>query len=140
MADNGKTTTYGDILAVDVGRRHVGICFLRRKPFTWRFLPTVARGLATDEVARLVGETGCEAVVLGVPTNEDGSESEQAKDVRAFRRRLERRIGVPVFLADEYASSVVSRIELDTGGDDHARAAREIGITFLEQGPFPETK
>ena len=52
--------------------------------------PGTKRGLAT--LARLVEEQGAERVVVGLPLTLSGEEGHQAREVRTFAERLERRV------------------------------------------------
>lgn len=45
------------------------------------------------------------AIVLGLPLNMDGTMSERALKTQAFKERLERRTGLPVYLQDERLTS-----------------------------------
>lgn len=52
-------------------------------------------------LTKLFAEEEIEAIVLGVPLNKDGSSGSKAKQVEAFKERLEREFSKPVHLWDE---------------------------------------
>lgn len=53
----------------------------------------------------IVDETGAAGIVLGLPHNMDGSESDMEREVRAFGAKLAAVCGVPVLGSDERLTS-----------------------------------
>src|SRR5512139_83535 len=100
------------VLAVDVGRRRVGLAI--SDPTA-----TLARPLATldvseadrvervaREIERLAAEDeGLDEVVVGMPRHLDGTASPQTAEVEQFVSRLAPRIPVPIVTRDERLSS-----------------------------------
>jgi putative Holliday junction resolvase len=94
-------------LGVDVGTIRVGIAVMDTTvgiPFPLAVLPR-AQGRAEQGLLTLINEHSPDKVVIGLPLNSDGTESEQCKDVRGFYRRLSKRTPVPLILTDESHSS-----------------------------------
>lgn len=58
-----------------------------------------------DQLGRLIEEWRPDALVVGLPLNMDGSESEMTRRARKFANRLHGRFGKPVHLMDERLSS-----------------------------------
>ncbi len=107
------------VLAVDYGRRRVGLAVSDPLRITAQGLETVAvRSLkaAAAEVARVAGEVEAGEVVVGLPLNMDGSAGEMAAEAGAFAAEVERRTGLPVRRWDERLTSVAA-----------GRALREMG-------------
>ncbi|OGG51228.1 MAG: hypothetical protein A3F84_17910 [Candidatus Handelsmanbacteria bacterium RIFCSPLOWO2_12_FULL_64_10] len=108
------------VLAVDYGRRRVGLAVSDPLGITAQGLETVAvRSLkaAAAEVARVAEEVEAGEVVVGLPLNMDGSAGEMAAEAGAFAAEVERRTGLPVRRWDERLTSVAA-----------GRAMREMGV------------
>ncbi len=58
-----------------------------------------------EQIALLIDEWQPDAVVVGIPFNMDGSESEMSKRARKFGKRIHGRFNLPFFEADERLSS-----------------------------------
>ena len=107
------------ILAVDYGRRRVGLAVSDEMGFAARGLPTVradSRSSAVDSVAQVASDVGAAALLVGLPLNMDGSRGPMAEAAEAFAAALNRTTGLPVRLWDERLTTVAAR-----------RTIREIG-------------
>ena len=62
-----------------------------------------------DTVATLIAEWQPDTLVVGLPLNMDGSESESSQRARKFGQRLHGRFGLPVFMVDERLSTREAR-------------------------------
>ena len=108
-------------LAFDFGHKRIGVAVGDRITGTARPLPTVLSATAPDWAAllRVVSEWKPEALVVGLPLNEDGSEQPITTAARKFATDLAARSKLPVHLADERFSS--------RAADDALRDARSSG-------------
>ena len=107
------------ILAVDYGRRRVGLAVSDELGLAARGLPTVqanSRDSALDSVTRVAANVGASALLVGLPLNMDGSRGPMAEAAEEFAAALNRTTGLPVRLWDERLTTVAAR-----------RAIREIG-------------
>jgi putative holliday junction resolvase len=94
-------------LALDHGTKNIGIAFsdeleILASPFAvWpnQGEPTLAR------LARLAAEEGAQALVVGLPRHQDGTESATAPLARSFGEALRDRTGLPLVFWDEHLSS-----------------------------------
>ena len=88
------------------------------------------RSVATDvaRIAELRAAEGAELVVIGLPTNMDGSEGEQAATVRAFGDELAA-IGLAVAFADERLTSWEAAERLSAAGRRPDRSSGELDST-----------
>ena len=100
------------ILALDVGRRRVGLALsdtsatLARPYKTLTVLDADAVARVVEEVRRLASEEdGLAAIVVGMPKHLDGSPSEQSRAVEQFIATLRQHVAVPVTTEDERLSS-----------------------------------
>ena len=97
------------ILAVDYGERRTGLAISDE-------LGIAAHGLDTIEIddeselsariARIAKETGVEKIVIGLPLNMNGTESEKSRKVRKFGALLADELSLPVVFWDERMTSV----------------------------------
>lgn len=106
-------------LALDVGEKRIGVA--RSDDFGQLASPllTIQRQStagALDALARLVGETGAETVVVGLPVSFDGQLHAQAQAIQRFAERLRARIQTPIIFADETLSSVRAEEALRAAG------------------------
>lgn len=65
-----------------------------------------------DDIAALLAEWKPDLVLVGLPLNMDGTESEFCKRARKFSQRLHGRFGVQVELVDERLSSREAKAEV----------------------------
>jgi putative holliday junction resolvase len=97
------------VLAVDYGERRTGLAVSDELGISAHGLDTIE---AVDEaeipsrVAQTAKETGAKKIVVGLPLNMDGTESEKSKKVREFADILSREISVPVVFWDERMTSI----------------------------------
>lgn len=101
----------GRILAVDYGKRRIGLAVSDGLGLTAQGLPTV-EALGPVQAVKVVHEAvvSCEAeqVVVGLPLNMDGSRGPMAEAAEAFAAALREATGVPVTCWDERLTSVAA--------------------------------
>jgi putative Holliday junction resolvase len=108
------------ILAIDYGRRRIGIAMSDELGFTAQGLPTLHvrnKNHALAEVVAVIQAHQPGQVVVGLPLNLDGSPSEMATVVNEFVARLGHAIEIPICMLDERLTSVAAH-----------RTMREMGI------------
>jgi putative pre-16S rRNA nuclease len=101
------------VLAIDVGRRRIGLAISDPSRTLARPLSTLSVSSAADGVARVADEIGrlerdddgLSSVVVGMPVRLDGSPSEETASVAAFVDALRRRITLPIVTTDERLTS-----------------------------------
>jgi putative Holliday junction resolvase len=97
------------VLAVDYGRKRVGLAVGDTLTRVAAPLPLIAGGERRDvvaEIARRAGEYEAERIVVGLPLNMDGSRGPACAEVERFAAALRRACHLPVELVDETLSSV----------------------------------
>lgn len=106
-----------------------------------------AQGEAEKKLRELVGKNPGSSLVVGLPLDADGNETNLCKMIRNFCRRVSSRLSAEIFLVDENGSSEEAKERLKTMGKkanielDHI-AACIILERFLDQsknyhvGPF----
>ncbi|MGD8175849.1 Holliday junction resolvase RuvX [Marinimicrobium sp. ARAG 43.8] len=131
------------LLAFDYGLKNIGVASAHTQTGT----ATPQKPLrAKDgipnwpEIEHLLNEWKPDTVLVGLPLNMDGSESELSARARKFANRIHGRFGVAVTLVDERLSSFEAKGEVMArgGSRDYGRhpvdsiAARIIAETFLQ--------
>jgi len=106
----------GCVMAFDFGLRHIGVAL-------GLHLTATARGIATlsaksgkprwQELQALLDEYQPGHLLVGLPLNMDGSESDMAAQARRFAAQLGHRSGLPVTLHDERLSTRQARAEME---------------------------
>jgi putative Holliday junction resolvase len=98
----------GRILAVDYGRRRLGLALSDDSGLLARPLETLEPGNRAERL-RLIREAVRQhrpaRIVVGLPLRLDGTRGEMAEEAARFARRIEKETGLPVELADERLSS-----------------------------------
>ena len=98
----------GYVLAFDYGLKNIGVAIGQALTHSARALTELkARDGIPDWqlLARLLDEWKPSRVLVGLPLNMDGSDSEMSKRARKFANRLHGRFGVEVSLVDERLST-----------------------------------
>lgn len=96
------------ILAIDYGRKRIGLAVSDQLGIVARPLETLERKNRRDDVRRLreiVRAHGVRRIVVGHPLRLDGTPGEMAEEVGRFAARLEKQLGLPVALVDERLTS-----------------------------------
>ena len=114
----------GRLLALDLGRKRVGVAVSDELRLTARPLPALARG-SWKELLRAVSETlrsfDAKGLVIGLPLNMNGSEGEAAGEARRLAANFRKSLWVPVFLQDERLTSREAESELRRAGRSPAQ-------------------
>lgn len=120
----------GRVLALDLGRRRIGVAVCDDGRTVATPYRTVDRsGHRPDEhaeLARLVTEVGAVAVVVGLPLSLDGSTGPAAKAALSEVKALRKVLGVPVVTHDERLSTVAAETSLDRAGVRGSRRRRVV--------------
>lgn len=128
-------------LALDLGDRRIGVALSDPTGLLARPFMTLRRASRVEDFARigaLVAEQQVATVVVGLPLNLDGSDSQQTAWVRDYSAALAAALPVPVLLWDERLTSVEAAERLRARGKRPARqeldaaAAAVILQSYLE--------
>lgn len=136
------------LLAFDYGTRNIGLAYGQSITGTASELPAIkARDGVPDwdQIAGLLKAWQPDGLLVGLPLNMDGSESELAVRARKFANRLHGRFGLPVTLWDERLSTREAKMEArERGHGGHYKsdpvdsiAARLILEGYLASLPTP---
>ena len=108
------------ILAVDYGERRTGLAVTDELGITAQGLDTVQvnnESEILERVARVAREKGVEKIVVGLPVNMNGSESEKSKKVREFGLLLGKHTSLPVVFWDERMTTLQAKRVMNELGE-----------------------
>ncbi|MEE3387068.1 MULTISPECIES: Holliday junction resolvase RuvX [unclassified Alcanivorax] len=128
------------ILAFDYGTQKIGVASgnsLLGTATPLKALPCKNTQPNWDDIAALLKEWEPEELVVGLPLNMDGSESESTARAKKFANRLKGRFGMKVWLVDERLSTREARERTGIRQADSrvdSMAAVIIAEGFLSEG------
>jgi putative Holliday junction resolvase len=119
-------TTQGRVLALDYGKRRIGLAISDELGLTAQGLETFERTTVREDLKRLAGlarEHGAGLILMGDPVHLSGRQGRQSEKVREFAERLSETAGVPVEFWDERLTTVeAQRVLKDSGISSRKRA------------------
>ena len=134
------TELAGRVLALDPGRVRIGLALSDPTRTLAQGLPTLSsRGREKDleSLAALAVEREVALIVVGCPTNLDGSRSTMTDHAERLAADLGERTGLPVELWDERLSSAQAERTLIEGGvrrEDRRGAVDRVAAVLILQG------
>ncbi len=127
--ESSNPPTGGRILALDLGKRRIGLAISDELGVTAQGLETFERTRLRDDLdhlAELAAARGVGLFLLGNPLHMSGRPSRQGESVRDFGDRLSRRTGLPVEYWDERLTTVEAGRVLRESGVSSRKRARAI--------------
>lgn len=122
----------GRILALDLGKKRIGLAISDELGITAQGLETLERQGRRDDIEslrRLAAERGVTKFLLGDPLHMSGDASRQGAYTREFAGELERKAGLPVEFRDERWTS--REAERTIRGEGVANKSRKPTIDML---------
>ena len=125
------------ILALDVGKRRIGLAISDPLGITAQGLQTLERTTIREDMARLAAltaEHGVSLFLIGDPLHMSGDKSRQAQYIRDFAARLTEVTGVPAQFWDERLTTVQAQRVLRESGisiEKRARAVDRLAAVIL---------
>ena len=120
------------VLAFDFGLKHIGVAVGQTVTRTASGLTTLTASAGRpqwNELLALLNEWQPSAVLVGLPLNMDGTESDMSGRAREFAAALEARYQSPVHMVDERLTSRASK----HATNPHEMAAVLIAETWLAE-------
>ena len=111
----------GRIIAVDPGTKRCGIAICDELRITTRPLDVIDRTSwkkLLSIVKQIVSEYDAIALVMGLPLESDGTESEMSAEARRMAQNFGLSLSIPVFLQDERVTSYEAKARLWQRGTD----------------------
>lgn len=116
----------GRLLAVDYGERRIGLAIsdpmgIIASPAGF-ILRRAGKRPPVAEILRRATSLEARGFVVGLPLDENGDDTDRAKEVRRLAEDLQRRSGLPVELIDErYSTAAALRAIRELGGSTRQR-------------------
>ncbi|MFS8570424.1 MAG: Holliday junction resolvase RuvX [Thermaerobacter sp.] len=120
-------TTVSRVLALDLGRRRVGVAVSDPLGQTAQPLTVLDAGddqRLAGEVAHLCRQYEVDTLVVGLPLNMDGTAGPEAQRARRLAQRLREQLGLPVVEWDERLSTAAAERMLVAADLSRARRRR----------------
>ena len=132
-------------LSLDVGRRRIGLAGCDGLGLTVSPLNALHRGDFDNDVRQirqLCDERRVEALVVGLPLDDAGNPTTQAKHCHRYGVRLARALSLPMAFVNEHSSSWAAAEGHQLHGDRTGRLDSAAAALLLEQwladGPEPQ--
>jgi putative Holliday junction resolvase len=114
------------ILAVDYGRKRIGLAISDELQLTAQPLLVLKRANRRDDLGRLrdiCRKAGVARILVGHPLHITGETGEMAEEAARFAARLRKELGIEVDLVDERLTSwEAAQMVAETGSDTHRKA------------------
>jgi putative Holliday junction resolvase len=117
------------ILALDLGKRRIGLALSDPLGITAQGLPTFQRTNIREDLAALaslIEEREVGLILMGYPLHMSGREGRQAEYTRDFGERLAARAGIPIRYWDERLTTVEAQRVLKSSGISIAKRASAV--------------
>jgi putative Holliday junction resolvase len=127
-----------EFLGVDVGGSRVGIARGSSVARIAEPLKTVPAGEAIEQIAGHISRNQTDGLVIGLPRNLSGEETEQTKAIRQWVEQAKADIKLPFYWQDEALTSREAAVKVQASKfksqiiDEHAVAASIILQDFLD--------
>lgn len=109
------TTNPSSWLGIDVGQKRIGIAIASDEARLPKSLPTLNNDNSSMmHIKALVEQYSVAGIIVGLPHNLDGDETQQSQQIRDFAGKLHKVLGKPLYFQDETLSSVRAREELES--------------------------
>lgn len=121
LTDISAVPESGRIIAIDPGTKRVGVAVCDENRVVSRPLPVLQRTSWKSlllQIKDILAEFDAVALVVGLPYNFDGTESEMTAEARNMARKFSLSVEIPVYLQDERATTYEARGRLWKSGLD----------------------
>jgi putative Holliday junction resolvase len=119
----------GRVLALDLGKKRIGLALSDPLGLTAQGLPTLQRTRIRedlDALAKLAAEWDVRLLLMGHPLHMTGKEGRQAEYTRDFAERLQERTGIELRYWDERLTTVAAQRVLRESGISIAKRAQAV--------------
>lgn len=96
------------LLGLDLGEQRIGLAIAKAPLSVALPLAAITKtgSKAEGEILSLIEKEGVTKMIVGLPLNEEGTETCQSEKIRRFCRRLSKRKNIEIIFIDEYGSSL----------------------------------
>jgi putative Holliday junction resolvase len=120
------------ILGLDYGTKRIGVAISDELANFARELKIVPAGEFLEDLPQLLAEHEIGVIVLGLPLNMDGLDTDKTREARRFKETLESLSGLPVEFMDERLSSSMAENLPGGKADTDSLAAQIILQNYLD--------
>ena len=113
LAESNNIIYNGNILAFDFGEKKIGVAVGNSITKTARPLETIRKIKKIERnqiIDRLLKEWGPSLLVVGLPLNEDGTESRLTALAKTFAEKIQNRFKIDTVMVDERYTSVEAKL------------------------------
>jgi putative holliday junction resolvase len=134
---NGELIAPGRVLALDVGKRRIGLALSDELGLTAQGIETLQRTRIREDLEKLKelsSRAQVKVLLVGKPLHMSGEESRQSEYTREFAGRLGAHLQLPVVLWDERLTSVEAGRVLRAGGaslEQHKKSVDRLSAVLL---------
>ena len=121
--------TNGRVLALDLGKRRIGLALSDELGITAQGLETLERSNIREDLARLAklaSDKNVGLILMGNPLHMSGREGRQTEYTRDFAERLQAATGLPVEYRDERLTTVEAERVLRQSGISIQKRAKAV--------------
>ena len=121
--------SHGRVLALDLGKRRIGLALSDELGITAQGLETLQRSNIREDLARLAqlaAEKNVALILMGNPLHMSGHEGRQAEYARDFGERLREATGLPIEYRDERLTTVEAQRVLRQSGISIQKRAKAV--------------
>jgi putative holliday junction resolvase len=119
----------GRVLALDLGKRRIGLALSDELGITAQGLQTLERTNIREDLAKLAAlasEKNVGLILMGNPLHMSGDESRQSQYTREFAARLKAATGLPIEFLDERLTTVEAERVLKQSGISIQKRAKAV--------------
>ncbi|MDQ3064870.1 MAG: Holliday junction resolvase RuvX [bacterium] len=112
------------ILAIDVGERRIGLALaseIARLPAPFATIDTSKTDNIMQTLAEIIRVENIAVIVVGLPRNLNGNETQQTKVARKFAKQLASITDAPIVMQDEAATSLEAERLLKNRGTNYQK-------------------
>ncbi len=121
------------ILGIDYGSKHIGLALSDETGLLARELTILSPPEFWQDLDGLISSEGIERIVVGLPLNMSGEDTQKTKETRSFAEKLQTQTDLPVELVDERLSSAMAEQIAGTSKHIDSLAAQIILQTYLDK-------
>lgn len=122
------------ILSIDFGQKYIGLAVSdpeNKIAFRYKTIINRSQNFIIGELQKVCSEKKIGKIIIGLPKNLAGKDSQETKVVRRFAQYVKIKIGLPVELVDERLTS--RQAEREGVSNLHEESARLILESYLER-------
>jgi putative pre-16S rRNA nuclease len=137
LADLEERKNSGRVLALDVGKKRIGLAVSDELGITAQGIETLERTRIREDLAKLkeiAARWNVNAVLVGAPLHMSGSESRQCEYTREFAERVGAHLELPILYWDERLTSAEAERMLREAGaklEERKRAVDRLAAVLL---------